>query len=243
MKRWIKSGIIFLGIVALAACGSSSGDGDPDPATSSNATEAVSAIVLGSNNSSSGTAITGSTDSSLILPALIKEQIGGFKTAVITVESTSMETNYPCTSGLGIISTMYGGTVTFNDDTGTLTDIDIDVENTIAFSSCTPEDIATTDIDESSYVIDGSIDGIGGMSNTAPNSIDMVFSTSGSLTVSGACSGLLTFDASMDLVGVSSGITSCSTSGSVWGTICDVEVDCEMSGGCDTPFLIGTGCD
>lgn len=247
MKREIRSLIYVLALGAsmtalswggAAGCGSSSGGGgSSDSGTSGDATKGATSAALGASNSG---ADSGADSAGLVVQAL-RVQALKVKEAVVNIPETTEEFSFSCGSGAMNGSTTIGGTVETDDVTNELIGLDIDFDMTADFDACTPEDIAsTTDVDESDYTLDGTATGAGSFSVSGE---DVVFSMTvdGDFTMTGACTGSLTFDMTVSGDGSLDSL-SCEGSGSVTGTVCDSAINCTISGDCDNPTISGTGC-
>lgn len=216
----------ILAVLVLAGCG---GAGTSTTTSGGNATRGATSSALSAANSSAN---TGTSNAALVVQALR----AGVKAATVTIPEMTTDVSFACNSGSADVSVTISGTVTTNDATGELTSMDIDMSNTMTFNTCAPEDIASTsDIDESDYALDGTLTGTGSIGATS-GTVSFSMTMDGPLTISGTCTGTLTFDMSVSGSGTATSLD-CTGSGSVTGTVCDEAVSCTVSGDCENPTV------
>ncbi len=223
ITRWT----VLAGLL-LAGCGSSGGTSTTTSGGSATRGATSSALTAGSGSASSGA--TGAQ--TLVVQALQAQM----KSTITTVPiNESFTADFDCASGTGSGAGTIAGTVTVDSETNDFT-LEISIVNTTTFTGCAPADIAsTTDVDESDYTLDGTMQGDGTLGGDS-DAITFDFPMNGTLEIGGACSGSLTFLMSVSGTSTADDIT-CTGSGSVLGTVCDEDVACTISGSCENPTV------
>ncbi len=226
-------------VLSVFLCGCGSGT---TTSTSVATTRGVTAAALSATSSS---AASGAGNiSGLVVQALTLTQPEVLKEAVTQIPDKTSTTKLSCKSGGGTTSSTIGGTVT--TESSKITDIMINLTNTVTYNDCTPNDIATTtDVNESDYTIAGSLNGTGTFTGTQTAFAFEVTET-GTLTVSGKCTGSLAFNnfkvSGSGNISNNTDSLSCTPTGSITGTVCSMSVTCTLGGTCDNPTLSGANC-
>ncbi|MBI1908550.1 MAG: hypothetical protein HYS22_00035 [Deltaproteobacteria bacterium] len=197
--------MVLLTASSLAACGG----GDGPSKETVKAAKGVMAVVM--QNSASGD---------------IQLQ------ALTTNFDQSEKVVLPCSSGSADVSQSVKGSVTTDDQSEEVTSVNLDVVSDVVLNKCAPANMTSTkDVDESTFVLDGTIGEKAKVNGSEENPYFSVSQT-GNIRISGACEGSLQFEVTLkgsDKV--------CTSTGTVSGTICGERVNSEVSGNCGNPSL------
>ena len=280
MKTYKTAGMIIAmgSLLTLASLDGAAGCGDTTNSTgggstgtpagstsapttdSGKATQAVAAVVFGSQNSGATSQGTTSSSGSLI-SALATEVVDPeFEDAdpaalTTTIPTEILQLDLPCRSGTLRMNGTFSGTITQDDITRQMTAMNLNLLDTLTFNNCQPNDVTgTTSVDESQFSITGSTTGTANLQGTRSGSttnLTIGATGSGSLTLTPVAGSTCSSGGTVNIQSNISATYNTSTrsgtctinSASMTGTVCGQAINCTVSGICGTPVLSGTGCN